>query len=99
MTQNNSGGDTTLYDPTAEDAPPERVRLSPPASLDGKTIALMDIGKTRSDEFLDRLEEQLTASGHRTLRFAKPTNTKVASPTVLNQLAEQADVVIEALAD
>ena len=39
-----------LRDPTAESSPVRRPRLVPPSSLDGKTVALMDIGKSRGAE-------------------------------------------------
>ncbi len=35
---------TKLRDPTAETSPVRRARLAPPPSLDGKVVALMDIG-------------------------------------------------------
>ena len=44
-----------LRDPTAESSPTRRARLAPPSSFDGKTVALMDIGKSRGAEFIDRL--------------------------------------------
>ena len=36
---------TILLDPTAETSPSKRGRVAPPASLEGLTIALLDIGK------------------------------------------------------
>ena len=54
---------TSLRDPTAESSPTRRSRLAPPASLDGKVVALMDIGKSRGVEFLDRLEGGRACSG------------------------------------
>ena len=54
---------TPLRDPTAELNPLLRERRTPPDSLDGKTIALLDIGKARSREFLDRLEQQFHTQG------------------------------------
>ena len=68
---------TPLRDPTAEFTPLLRERQTPPESLDGKTIALLDIGKARSREFLDRLEQQFHGQGLLTRRYAKPTNTKM----------------------
>jgi hypothetical protein len=67
-----------LRDPTAESSPVRRPRLAPPASLDGKVVALMDIGKSRGVEFIDRLEGHFKKAGVATKRYAKPTNTKVA---------------------
>ena len=49
--------------PTAETSPTRRARLAPPSSLDGKTVALMDIGKSRGKEFIDRLEGHFKTAG------------------------------------
>lgn len=88
-----------LHDPTAELSPTRRPRRAPPESLDGKTVALFDIGKTRSDEFLDSLEKLLAARGITTARYAKPTNAKIAPTETLQAVATEADLVVSALAD
>ena len=88
-----------LLDPTAELSPLLRPRRTPPQTLEGKTIALLDIGKTRSDEFLDYLDARIQARGLRTRRYAKPTNTRVASIELVQQIADEADVILSALAD
>ena len=44
-----------LRDPTAEIASELRPRQSPLPTLAGKCVALLDIGKMRGDEFIDRL--------------------------------------------
>jgi hypothetical protein len=88
-----------LRDPTAETAPLRRPRLKLPPSLEGRTIALFDIGKTRSDEFLDRVEARLAERGLKVRRYAKPTNAKVAPPEVIQRIADEADVVLVALSD
>ncbi len=90
---------TLLHDPTSETASALRPRRSPPPSLDGRTVALFDIGKARADEFLDYLQPRLRARGIATARFAKPTNAKPATPAIVGDIAEGADVVVEALAD
>jgi hypothetical protein len=90
---------TVLYDPTAELTPTLRPRRVPPASLDGKTVALLDIGKTRSDEFLDHLQRLLDERGIQTARYAKSTNTRTAPVELLQTIAVEADVVVSALAD
>lgn len=90
---------SSLRDPTAENAPLERARLAPPRSLDGLTIGLFDIGKARSDEFLDRVELRLRERGLATRRYAKPTNAKVAPAEVIDRVADEADVVLIALSD
>jgi hypothetical protein len=69
------------------------------ASLDGRTIGLLDISKPRGDVFLDRLEQQLTGRGVTVLRFAKPTFTKPAPIDLRQEIAMRCDAVIEALAD
>ena len=88
-----------LLDPTSERTPSERERVARPASLDGLTVGLLDISKARGDVFLDRLDDLLTARGLRVLRYAKPTFTKPAPVDLRHEIAEQCDVVIEALAD
>ena len=88
-----------LHDPTAELTSSIRPRLAPPASLDGKTVALLDIGKPRSDEFLDGLECLMAERSITTRRYAKPTNTRTAPIATLQAIASQADVVVIALSD
>ena len=56
----------------------KRPRRAPPISLEGKTIGLFDIGKTRTPEFLDQVEKRFNERGLKTKRFGKPTNAKVA---------------------
>lgn len=88
-----------LLDPTGERTPDTRPRAQRPASLDGLTIGLLDISKQRGDVFLDRVERRLAERGYRVQRFAKPTFTKVAPVDLRHEIAQQCDVVIEALAD
>ena len=90
---------TVLLDPTAESAPAKRERIAPLASLDGKTIALLDIGKSRGDVFLDQLEAGMVSRGLKVKRYAKPTNTRVAPVAVAQAIATECDVVVEALSD
>lgn len=88
-----------LRDPTAETTALKRRRTKPPKSLDGLTIGLFDIGKTRSDEFLDRVEARLAERKLKVKRYAKPTNAKVAPAEVIEKVANEADVVLIALSD
>jgi len=88
-----------LRDPTAESAPVRRPRLAPPPSLDGKVVALMDIGKSRGLEFLDRLEGHFKKAGIATKRYRKPTNTKVAPLAVMQRIAAEAQLAVIALSD
>jgi hypothetical protein len=88
-----------LRDPTAERTAIKRPRVQPPASLEGLTIGLFDIGKTRSNEFLDQVEKRLHERGLKTLRYAKPTNAKVAPVEVIQRVVTEADAVLIALSD
>lgn len=90
---------TWLRDPTAETSAIKRPRVQPPASLEGLTIGLFDIGKARSNEFLDRVEQRLHERGLKTRRYAKPTNAKVAPIEVMQRVATEADAVLIALSD
>ena len=88
-----------MRDPTAETTGIKRPRKAPPSSLEGKTIGLFDIGKARTDEFLNQLEKRLNERGLRTRRYGKPTNAKVATAEILQKVAAEADVVMIALSD
>ena len=88
-----------LLDPTAETSSARRERRPPPPSLEGITLGLLDIGKARGDTFLDRLETHLTGRGLAVRRYAKPTNTRTAPVELAQTIAEEVDVVVDALSD
>jgi hypothetical protein len=88
-----------VLDPTGEREAVERSLTARPTSLEGKTVALLDITKARGDVFLNRLEELLVAKGLTVERYAKPTFTKPAPIDLRHEIALKCDVVIEALAD
>jgi len=90
---------TMVLDPTSERSTPERARVPRPASLEGRSVALLDISKARGNVFLDRIEERLAADGCKVRRFAKPTFSKPAPIEVRQQIASCCEVLIEALAD
>jgi len=90
---------TWMRDPTAETSPVKRARRAPPKSLDGLTIGLFEIGKTRSDEFLNQVEKRFVERGLKVRRYAKPTNAKVAPVAVMQKVAAEADVVLIGLSD
>ena len=82
----------------------ERVRapepLAPrPASISGRRVVLLDIRKNRGAEFLDRIETLLQAAGAATARTAKEIFSKPAALALIGDIAGQADLVVEALAD
>ena len=67
-----------VLDPTGERSPAARQRVERPASLQGRTVGLLDISKPRGDVFLDRLEALLRERGLHVERFRKPTFAKPA---------------------
>jgi len=90
---------STVLDPTGELRPDARERVARPESLNGLTVALLDISKARGDVFLDRVEERLAEFGVSVKRFAKPTFAKPAPVDLRHEIATSCDAVIEALAD
>lgn len=70
------------------------------ATLEGKTIGLLDISKPGGSFFLDHLERLLRERFKvaEVIRTMKPTFTKPAPDAVIEQL-KVCDAVIEALAD
>lgn len=90
---------TYMRDPTAETSAVKRPRRAPPKSLEGLTIGLFDIGKTRTDEFLNQVEKRFNERGLKTRRCGKPTNGKVATPENLRKIASEVDVILIGLSD
>jgi hypothetical protein len=88
-----------LIDPTSEREATTRALTRRPATLDGKTVGLLNISKPRGDVFLDRVAERLTDRGIAIERFSKPTFTKPAPADLRREIEAKCDVVIEALAD
>ena len=89
----------TVLDPTGERRTSARELLPRPESLRGRTVGLLDISKPRGDVVLDRLEQLLTADGVHVRRYRKPTFARPAPVDLRHEIAEQCEVVIEALAD
>jgi len=89
----------TVLDPTGEQRPTSRELLPRPSSLAGRRVGLLDISKARGDVVMDRLAELLTADGVVVRRYRKPTFARTAPVDLRHEIAEQCEVVIEALAD
>jgi hypothetical protein len=70
-----------------------------PADLTGARVALLDITKRRSDEFLDRVEELLQAQRAQTFRVVKEIFSKPASVEIVRRIADRGDLAVEGLAD
>lgn len=88
-----------LLDPTAELNPPGRAPAKLPASLDGLTVGLLDITKRKGDIFLQQLGKRFTERGLTVRHYAKLTSAKPAAAEVGQVIAEECDIVVEALAD
>lgn len=89
----------TMRDPTGEMEPVIRPRRAPLDSLDGVTVALLDIGKTRSDEYIDGLAQLMTKRKIEFRRYRKPTNTRTAPVELLQRIAVECQAVVIALSD
>jgi hypothetical protein len=87
-------------DPTDSVAVPRKTAPRP-ASLDGKTVTLLDISKAKGDHLLDRVEELLRARARpkAIVRKKKPTFARPAPDALREEIAGATDVLIEALAD
>jgi hypothetical protein len=88
-----------MRDPTAETSPVKRPRRAPPKSLEGLTIGLFDIGKARTEEFLNQVEKRFNERGLKTKRCGKPTNAKVATPENLQKISSEVDLILIGLSD
>lgn len=92
-------GRVTVLDPTAGKAAEGLAQATRPASLEGKTVGLLDISKPRGDVFLDQLQQELERRGAIVQAYRKPTFSKPAPVDLRQEIASQCDAVIEALAD
>jgi hypothetical protein len=90
-----------MRDPTAETSPilRERKRLAEGTRLDQLTVALFDIGKTRGDEFMARMQQLLTQRQIAVRRYRKPTNTRTAPVELLQRVAAECQAVVVGLSD
>ena len=90
---------TYLRDPTNEATASMRKSIPLPDDIAGKTIALLDISKERSMEFLDHIEAQFSGEGFTVKRFRKATMSKPAATEIIQAIIQEADLVVESLAD
>ena len=88
-----------LLDPTSGDGPVARPAAPRLPSLDGVTVALLDISKPRGGVFLDRVETLLQQRGATVARYRKRSYARMAPPDLRLEIATHCDAVIEALAD
>ena len=88
-----------LLDPTSERTPVARALAARPLSMDGLSVAILDISKARGNVFLDRVAQRLVEQGIRVNRYRKPTFTRPAPIALRQQIAAENQLVIEGLAD
>jgi hypothetical protein len=89
----------TVLDPTAE-MDVERIPLAPrPPDLAGRRVGILDNSTERADEILRRIEERLKEQGavRRVVWRRKEYYTKQAPTALIEDLARQCDVVINAV--
>jgi hypothetical protein len=89
----------TLLDPTSEEQPAERQLRARPTTLEGLTVGILDISKSRGNIFLDQIDELLSERGISIRRYAKPTFARVAPLELKTRISNECDIVIEGLAD
>jgi hypothetical protein len=91
---------SVILDPTDERVPVRRTLAERTSDLTG-TVALLDISKPRGNVLLDRLEELFNerVPGVAIKRYTKPTFAKPAPEELRQQIKEEADLVVEGLAD
>ena len=91
----------TLIDPTLAPASAGSTRAPRPTSLDGAVLGLVNNGKTRGREILQRVAENL-ATAHRlggTILVTKPDSSFPAAPEDIEMLAADATAIIAAIGD
>ena len=91
---------TTILDPTDERVPVAR-EITPRTANTPGVIGLLDISKPRGNVLIARLEERLAERlpGVTLKHYRKPTFTKPAPDGLRREIAEEADFIVEALAD
>ena len=89
-----------VLDPTAEGATVAAQSTSRLATLEGRTIGLLDNGKIRARELLDYMEEMLRSQYGvaQVLRFKKPDASRPAPPEVVAEM-KQCTAIISAVGD
>ena len=89
-----------VLDPTAEGTAVMTTSAAQLASLEGRTVGLLDNGKIRVRELLDHVEEILRSQYGvaQVLRFRKPDASRPAPPEVMANL-KRCEAIISAVGD
>ncbi len=91
----------TLIDPTLAPASAGSTPATRPTSLDGAVLGLVNNGKARGREILQRVADNLAAA-HRlggTIMITKPDSSFPAPPEDVEMLAADATAIIAAIGD
>ncbi len=89
-----------VLDPTAEEATAKITRTARLASLQGRTVGLLDNGKIHVHELLNHMEEMLRSQygvAH-VMRFKKPDASRPVPPEVMAEM-KQCEAIISAVGD
>jgi hypothetical protein len=89
-----------VLDPTAEEAAVTTTSAAQLASLEARTVGLLDNGKIRVRELLDHVEEILRSQYGvaQVLRVRKPDASRPAPPEVMANL-KRCEAIISAVGD
>jgi hypothetical protein len=89
-----------VLDPTAEEAAVTTTSAAQLASLEGRTVGLLDNGKIRVRELLDHVEEILRSQYGvaQVLRVRKPDASRPAPPEIMANL-KRCEAIISAVGD
>ena len=90
---------TTFLNPTGEHANVTAKRSPKPASLDGITVGVLDIGKARGDVFLDRIAVLFGERGIAVKGYAKPGPSRPAVIETRQRMLAETEAAIIGLAD
>ena len=90
-----------VLDPTVDPIPAEAVIARRPETLDGTVIGLLANGKRNSDELLEMIQEVLSDRYEfkSVVARTKGNASRPCPPDLLDELAEQCEVVITASGD
>jgi hypothetical protein len=89
-----------VFNPTAEEAATTATGTRRLASLEGRTIGLLDNGKFHVRELLDHVEEMLRSQYGvaQVVRFRKPDASRPVPPAVMADM-QRCEAIISAVGD
>ena len=90
-----------VLDPTVSSMSEKSAIADRPESLDGSTVGLLSNGKKNSEELLRCVYDILSKEHNlkKTLEYNKGNASRPCPPDILNDLAQECDIVITASGD